>query len=262
MMTPRPCARCSATLRLLAGLVLGCWLVSPAIGATRSDVGAPVKSDTGAAARPDQAGFCAPEIVNRGAASPAALLESMARLLDQKAPSEAWLGCQPPANLPLAKMQLELAAQLSAKATSTADLVQAKIGRTQADMIRTLQIGVQAGWELELRSQMSQIARKGKVDRTKVKITEDGDKAEAAIVNAGSTILLATADGKWYLGDGEGHDTLARDIDGLKQTTGAFLKSSIRLSERSAPGNSPGRTSSRNMRSSSMRAWRPGGSGS
>jgi len=222
MMTRSRCISVLVSWGLLAGVLLGCWLVSPAAEAARVRV--PTRSDTSATTHPDQKPNDVPEIVDRGAATPAALLESMAMLLDQKAPTQAWLGLQPPAMLPLARMQLELASQLGAKTKSVAELVQAKIGRMEAGMVGSTQSGVRAGWELELHSQMAQIARNGKVDWAKVKITERGDKAEAVIVSTGSSILLAKAGGKWYLGEGEGHDTLAKDINGNKEMTSASLK--------------------------------------
>jgi len=222
MMTHIRCTSVKVSWGLLAGVLLGCWLIGPATGA--AGVPVPTRADTSAATYPDQKPNDVLEIVDRGTATPAALLESMAMLLDQKAPTQAWLGLQPPAMLPLARMQLELASQLGAKTKSVAELVQAKIGRMEAGMVSSGQGGVQAGWELELHQQMAQIARNGKVDWAKVKITEKGDKAEAAIVSSGSSILLAKVGGKWYLGEGEGHDTLSKDINGNKEMTSALLK--------------------------------------
>ena len=40
----------------------------------------------------------------------------------------------------------------------------------------------------------------------------------------GSSILLARENGKWYLGDGANHDTLSKDLDGIKDMTAKSLK--------------------------------------
>ena len=177
-----------------------------------------------AAAGPDVSGIAIPEILDRGAATPAALLESMARLPAEETPSQVWLGFQPPANLAMGKTQLALALQLGARAKNVAEFVQARIGKLEASMVRSMHKGVQAGWEVMLRYQLSLISKDGKVDWNKARITENGDKAEVAVLDAGPTILFARVNGKWYLGDGEGHDSLPKDIEGTKEMTGTLLK--------------------------------------
>lgn len=204
----RRCAYCMVGWSLLAGLVLSCWPAFPAAGAD--------------ATGPDLGAAGLPEIIDRGAATPKALLESMAELVDQRTQPQMWLGFQPPTRLDLAKTQLELARQLGAKASNLAELVQARIGKTEAGMVRSMQPGVQAGWELILRQQLSQIVKNGRVDWDKAKIVENGDKAEVAV--GGQPILLAKVNGKWYIGEDEGQDTLAKDIVGIKEMTAASLK--------------------------------------
>ena len=168
-----------------------------------------------------------PAIADRGAATPKALVESMAALVKQnapQAPTEAWLGFQPPSNSALVKTQLQLAAQLGARATAVSALVETKIGKMEAGMVRSMQPGVTAGWELTLQNQLQNIIKNNQVDWTVAKITETADQAQVAIPYGGQTILLARENGKWYLGDGANHDTLPKDIDGIKETTAKSLK--------------------------------------
>ena len=178
----------------------------------------------GAAMAADTAPASAPEIVDRGAATPKAALEAMAALLSTKAPTADWMGLQPPANRELAKEQLKLAADLGAKAKSVADLVESKIGKTQADMVRSMQTGVTAGWELELKGQLQGIVRDGKLNGDKVKINENGDKADIAIIDSNDTIPLTKVNGKWYLGENGKHATLPKDIEGNRKATAHSMK--------------------------------------
>ena len=66
---------------------------------------------------------------------------------------------------------------------------------------------------------MSQIATGGKVDWDKVKITENGGKAQVAIASIGATIQLAKVNGKWYLDQ----ETFAQDAAGIKEMTGTLM---------------------------------------
>jgi hypothetical protein len=160
-----------------------------------------------------------------GAATPKALIESMAKTITLQDKPGAWEGFQSPANRPLVKTQLELAAQLSARGKAVADLVQAKIGKMEAGMVRgSAGGGVQSGSEMILRNQLSQIAPARQVDWSQVKIAEAGDKAQAVISNNGGTIYLAKANDKWYLGEGVGPASLAQDIQGAKKMTAAMMK--------------------------------------
>jgi hypothetical protein len=166
------------------------------------------------------------EIQDRGAATPKALIEDMAALLPknpQDPPPAAWTGFQPPENRDMAKQQLELAAKMGAKARTVTQVVQTKIGKTEASTVATLQKGVVAGWQLTLQDQLSRISEDGKVDWSKVKLTETGNKAEATIA-PGFSILIEKANDKWYLGNGEKHDTLPDDFPTYKKMTEADIK--------------------------------------
>jgi hypothetical protein len=230
MMTRNRCADRLASCGLLTGLILCCWLVGPAAQADGPGAQAPAKP--GAATGPDQVQTTKPtsipttmpDVIDLGAATPKALLESMAKVLGEDAKPQAWLGFQPPANRQLVKEQFELASQLDAKAKKVAQLVAARIGNMEANMVKSFQGGVTAGGEITLRYQISQIAKNGKVDWDKVKITQDGDKAQAAIASTGETIPMAKVNDKWYLGEGQGQETLAKDAQGTKELTGQLMK--------------------------------------
>ena len=161
-----------------------------------------------------------PEIADLGAATPKALVESMAKVLGDEGKPHGWLGFQPPANRALAKEQLKLTLQLGAKAKALVELVQARIGKMEAGMIKSMESGVNAGGELTLRYQMSQIAPGGKVDWDTLRITESGDKAQVAIPSMGATIQLAKVNGKWYLDQ----EAFAKDAPGVKEMTGTLMK--------------------------------------
>jgi hypothetical protein len=194
-----------ASWGLLAALAWGGWSAGPAKAA-----------DSGAAE--------IPAIIDRGAATPKALLESIATLMEKKAPPQDWLGLQPPANKELAKTQLELQTRLGARAKSVAALVESKIGKMEAGMIASMQGGVQVGWQLTLINQMDALKSEGKVDWDKAKIVENGDKAKAGGPGMQATIFMEKVNGKWYLSASEGIDTLPKDIPLLKETTAKSLK--------------------------------------
>ncbi len=202
-------------------MFLGFWFVDFAAGPDAP--GAKAASEPTSAAT-SQVATSGPEIPDLGAGSPKALLESMAKVLSEDSKPNAWLVFQPPANRDLAKTELELASKLGAKAAAVTDLVEAKIGKVQAGMVRSMQGGVTAGGELTLRNQITQITTGGKIDWDKVKITEKGDKAQAEIADNAGTIFLTKAGGKWYLGEGEGQETLAKDVEGSKEMTASLMK--------------------------------------
>ncbi len=169
----------------------------------------------------------ASDIPDRGAATSKALLESMASVLSKPSgPPQEWLSFQPPANRELAKTDLQLTLQMGNKAKETADLVEAKIGKTEAGMVRSMQSGITLGPELELRNSISEMATDGKVDWGKVTITDEGDKAHARVANSQTKILMIKVGDKWYLGEGEGpgQDTLAKEMDGVKTSTEKSVK--------------------------------------
>jgi hypothetical protein len=207
--------------------VLGCWLGGSAAGADGPEAQAPAKPDPSATTGPAQTATSKPTsmpaLTDRGAATPKALLESMAGVLGEEGKAEDWLGFQSPANRELVKTQLEMTSQLEAKAKKVADLVGAKFGRMEAGMVKSMGV-FHTGGELVLRYQVSQIAKNGKVDWDKVKITENGDKAQAAIAGLGATIPLVKVEGKWYLGEGEGQETMAKDAEGMKEMIGNLMK--------------------------------------
>jgi hypothetical protein len=231
MMKRRRCANRLAGWSVLAGIVLACWLAGPAALADGPDAKAPAKPDvpasTGAGqtatSKPTSMPTSMPAVIDRGAASPKALLESMAKILGEEGNAEEWLGFQSPANRELVKTQLEMTSQLEAKAKKVAELVRAKFGKMEANMVKSMGV-FHTGGELVLRYQISQIAKNGKVDWDKVKITENGDKAQAAIADIRATILLAKVDGKWYLGEGDGQETMAKDAEGMKEMIGTLMK--------------------------------------
>lgn len=203
-------------------LFLGWWLSTRAAGPDASGMKATSGSATSAAT--GVASTSQPEIADLGAASPRALLESMAKVLGEDSKPNASLVFQSPANRDLAREQLALALQLGARTSAVSDLVQVKIGKVEAGMIRSMQGGVTAGGELMLRNAIAQFAKDGNVDWDKIKITETGDKAQAEITNYGGTISLVRAGGKWYLGEQEGQATFAQDAAGTKAMTGNLMK--------------------------------------
>jgi hypothetical protein len=218
MVTRRRYTHCLAGCSLLASVVLGCWLAGPAAGADRPEAKAADKPAAPAAARPGRNN--GPEIADLGAATPKALVESMAKVLGEGGKPHGWLGFQPPANRALAKEQLKMTLQLGAKAKALVELVQARIGKMEAGMIKSMESGVNAGGELTLRYQMSQIAPGGTVDWDTLKITENGDKAQVAVPSTGATIQLAKVNGKWYLDQ----EAFAKDAPGVKEMTGTLMK--------------------------------------
>jgi hypothetical protein len=199
MKARRCCTHRLGDWSLLAGLVLGCWLAGLAAGG--------------------QTPANMPEIADLGAATPKALVESMAKVLGENAKPHAWLRFQPPANRALAQAQLQMVLQLQAKAKAVTELVQAKIGNMEAGMVKSMGV-INSGGELVLNYQMSQIATDGKVDWGDVKLTENGDKAQVAIAAIGATIQLAKANGKWYLDQ----EAFAKDADGIKEMIGTLMK--------------------------------------
>ena len=218
-MTRHCCTRRLADWSLLAGLVLGCGLAGPAAAADGSDAKATTKPAP-STTRPGQTTTKMPEIADLGAATPRALVESMAKVVREDGKPHSSLGFQPPANRALAKAQLEMAMQIGAKAKALTALVQARIGKMEAGMIKSMESGVNAGSELTLRYQMSEIAPGGKVNWNKVKITENGGKAQVAIASMGTTIQLAKANGKWYLDP----ETFAKEAGLIKETSGKLMK--------------------------------------
>ena len=168
----------------------------------------------------------AADIPDRGAPTSKAVFESMVSLLSKQGPPQDWLSFQPPANRALAKTELQLIVQVGTKAKDTADLVEARIGKMQADLVRSMQSGVTPGCELELRNAIGELSHDGKVDWSTVKITEDGDKARVTGADTPSKILLIKVGDKWYLGEGEGsgQDTLAKDVEGNKKMSDSLLK--------------------------------------
>ena len=164
------------------------------------------------------------EITDRGASSPKELIEDMATASSEKAPLSTWMGFQPPANQALAKEQMDLVAKLSDKAHSVSQLVLTKIGKTQANMVATLEKGVQPGWLLTFQYDMYQVAPDGKVDWTRLTLTETGNKATATITNGGSKIYMEKDNNKWYLSDGDATNTLANNLPMNKKMTEADLK--------------------------------------
>jgi hypothetical protein len=218
MATRRRCANRLAGWSLLTGLVLSCWLAGPGVHAEGLEAKAAASVP---ASKPTSMPTSMPEITDRGAATPKALLERMANILGEDAKPRSSLSFQPPANRELAKTEMEMALQLGDKARKVTELVQAKIGKMEANMVKSMEGGVQAGNELVLRYQISQVAKDGKVDWDKVKLTEHDAKAQVAIISTGETIPMIKIDGKWYLG--EGQETLAKEAEGIKETTGKLM---------------------------------------
>jgi hypothetical protein len=136
---------------LLAGLVLGCGLAGPTARADESEVKATPRPASSTITRPGQTSTNVPEIADLGAATPRALVESMAKVIREDGKPHGSLGFQPPANRAQAKAQLEMALQIGAKAKALTALVQARIGRMEAGMIKSMEGGVNAGGELVLR---------------------------------------------------------------------------------------------------------------
>jgi hypothetical protein len=202
MVMPRRCARYLGGLSLCLGLVLGA-------------------SSAGAA------DATLPAVVDRGAATPKALVETMAALVKPNAPSAptvVWMGFQPPSNSALVKTYFQLTAQLAARASAVATLVETKVGTMQAGMIRSMQPGITGGWMLTIQNQLESITKNNQIDWTLATITETGDKAQVTMTYGGPSILLARENGKWYLGDGANHDTLSKDLDAIKDMTAKSLK--------------------------------------
>ena len=121
--------------------------------------------------------------------------------------------------------------QLEAKAKALTDLVQAKIGKMEAGMIKSMGV-INSGSELALKYQMSQIATDGKVNWDNVKITENGDKAQVAIASIGATIQLAKVNGKWYLDP----QAFAQDAEGIKEMIGTLMKVLDRIEQKVKSG--------------------------
>jgi hypothetical protein len=177
---------------------------------------------TAATAGPTTPSAPTTEITDRGASSPRELLDDMATAYSQKAPLSTWMGFQPPANHDLAKEQMDLITKLGDKAHTVSQLVLTKIGKTESNMIATLEKGVQPGWLLAYQYDMYQIAPDGKVDSTRLTLTETDDKATAT--NGGSKIYMEKDNNKWYLSDGDATNTLANNLPMNKKMTDADLK--------------------------------------
>jgi hypothetical protein len=157
-----------------------------------------------------------PELRDRGADTPTALLESMAATLGDTGPIQEYLEFQLPANRASAKAYLAQTQQLGAKVKEVGDLVAARIGRNESGMITSMQSGVHTGCEAMLRYKLAQIAKGGKVDWGKVKITENGNQAQATI-HTGEAIQLSRANGKWYLSDEQPLQSFSKDVVGTQE---------------------------------------------
>jgi hypothetical protein len=229
MTTQNVCAHRSQVLPLLACLILTIGLTcSPGMAQHLNNPERP-----GATTVPT-----ADDIPDRGAPTPKALLDSMAAVLSKPGPPQDWLSFQPPANRELAKEEVQLIVQLGSKAKETADVIEKKIGKMQANMVRSMQNGVTPGCELELRNSITEMSTDGKIDWDSVKITEAGDKARVSSSNTASRILLIKAGDKWYLGEGEGSgkETLAKDVDGTKKMNATELKMLDQLEQKVKSG--------------------------
>jgi len=205
---------------MIVGLLIFARLTTRAMAGddgTRS----PTAAKPDASASTDPTGDI-PDGIDFGAATAKTLVESLAKGISLQDKPGAWQGFQPPANRPLVKQQLDLAAQVVAKSRKLTVFVQAKIGTMEAGLVSGMaQGGVQMGGEMILRYQMSQIAGNGKVDWDKIKIIENGATAQVTIANYSENLLLARVNGKWYLGTSQ--EALAKDVEGTRKATGALL---------------------------------------
>lgn len=189
-----------------------------------------------------------PEVPDLGGESPKALLESMARTLADTSNPQGWLGFEQPANRALANEYLKWALQLRDKGAKVTELVEARIGKMEAGMVRTMATGVNPGVQVVLSSQILSLAPEdndakyssqlknlglhnqtagssgGRLDWSQVKIVESGDRASVP-TTIGQDILMVKVSGKWYLGEGGGpvKETLAMDAPGNKELTDQLL---------------------------------------